>query len=83
MYIEWGHKLKGLIIEDPVVQSLLDLRRGSKENILESLRQEKQPVGGEESNTDEEKDDETDDYDDSNMDLSDDEPKGDDDAAGF
>ncbi|GJX28601.1 hypothetical protein Tco_0236680 [Tanacetum coccineum] len=33
--------------------------------------------------TDEERDDEIDDSDDSNMDLSKDEPKGDDDAAGF
>ncbi|GKA87471.1 hypothetical protein Tco_0809235, partial [Tanacetum coccineum] len=34
-YAEWGQKLKGPIIEDPVVQSLLDLRKGSKESRLE------------------------------------------------
>ncbi|GJY57249.1 hypothetical protein Tco_0456364 [Tanacetum coccineum] len=106
-YAEWGQKLKGLIIEDPVVQSLLDLRKGSKESRLESLRQEKQLVGGEGSSathdkqyefkdisatnsdatqdslcsdTDEAKYYETDD---SDMDLYDDEPKGDDDAVGF
>ncbi|GKE20952.1 hypothetical protein Tco_1432464, partial [Tanacetum coccineum] len=46
-YAEWGKKLKGQVIEDPAVQSLLDLHRGSKESRLESLRQEKQLVGGE------------------------------------
>ncbi|GKA53896.1 hypothetical protein Tco_1424579 [Tanacetum coccineum] len=49
MYAEWGQKLKGLVIEDQVVQSLLDLHRGSKENRLESMRQEKQLFGGERS----------------------------------
>ncbi|GKD13841.1 hypothetical protein Tco_1198248 [Tanacetum coccineum] len=100
-------KLKGPAIEDPSVQSLLDLRKGSKESRLESLRQEKQAVRGEGSSaihdkyyefeyilatnsdatrdsscsdTNEAKDDETDD---SNMGLSADEPKGDDDAARF
>ncbi|GJY61492.1 hypothetical protein Tco_0462149 [Tanacetum coccineum] len=42
-------KLISPAIEDPVVQSLLDLQRGSKESRLESMRQEKQAVGGEES----------------------------------
>ncbi|GKA46640.1 hypothetical protein Tco_0739523 [Tanacetum coccineum] len=103
-------KPKGPAIEDPVVQSLLDLRRGSKESRFKSVRQEKKPVGGEGSSavhdkyyefkdisatysdatrdsscseTDKEKDDETDDFEDSDMDLSDDEPKGDDDVIGF
>ncbi|GKD13308.1 hypothetical protein Tco_1197715, partial [Tanacetum coccineum] len=40
-------KLKGLATKNLVVQSLLDLQRGSKESRLESLRQEKQAVGGE------------------------------------
>ncbi|GJV57930.1 hypothetical protein Tco_1458935 [Tanacetum coccineum] len=47
MYNEWGQKLKGLTVEDPTVQSLLDLRKGSKASRLESLRQNKQPVVGE------------------------------------
>ncbi|GJU99776.1 hypothetical protein Tco_1329047 [Tanacetum coccineum] len=46
-YAEWGQKLKGLVINDPTVQSLLVLRRGSKESRLDSMRQEKQPVRGE------------------------------------
>ncbi|GKE39010.1 hypothetical protein Tco_1462415 [Tanacetum coccineum] len=100
-------KLKGPAIEGPSVQSLLDLRRGSKESRLESQRQEKQAVRGEGSSaihdkyyefeyisatdsdatrdsscsdTNEAKYDETDD---SYIDLSADEPKGDDDAARF
>ncbi|GJZ52638.1 hypothetical protein Tco_0607153 [Tanacetum coccineum] len=72
---EVGLKLKGVATEDPIVQSLLYLRRGSKESRLESLRKQL-----EEKDTNNEKDDETDD---SNMDLSDDEPKGEDDTAGF
>ncbi|GJZ14729.1 hypothetical protein Tco_0550406 [Tanacetum coccineum] len=44
MYNEWGQKLKGLVVEDPTVQSLLDLRKGSKASRLESLRQKKQPT---------------------------------------
>ncbi|GKC61559.1 hypothetical protein Tco_1089157 [Tanacetum coccineum] len=71
-------KLKGPAIEDPTVQSLLDLRRGSKESRLESLSDETRDSSC--SDTDEVKDDETDN---SDMDLSDDEPKGDDAAAGF
>ncbi|GKD25741.1 hypothetical protein Tco_1231955, partial [Tanacetum coccineum] len=57
----------GPVVEDLVVQSLLDLRKGSKASKLESLNNE-------------ERDDE---IDDSNMDLSEDEQKGDDDVAGF
>ncbi|GKE40139.1 hypothetical protein Tco_1463544, partial [Tanacetum coccineum] len=40
-------KLKGPAVEDPTVQSLLDLRKGSKASRLESLRQKKQPITGE------------------------------------
>ncbi|GJY38712.1 hypothetical protein Tco_0425076 [Tanacetum coccineum] len=42
-----GQKLKGLTIDDPVVQLLLDLQIGSKASRLESLRKKKQPVAGE------------------------------------
>ncbi|GKB69257.1 hypothetical protein Tco_0930669, partial [Tanacetum coccineum] len=47
---EKGMKLKGIAIEDPAVQSLLDLQKGSKESRLESIRQEIQPSKGEGSN---------------------------------
>ncbi|GKB92790.1 hypothetical protein Tco_0965062 [Tanacetum coccineum] len=47
MYNEWGHKLKGLAVDGPTVQSLLDLRKGSKVGRLKSLRQKKQAVTGE------------------------------------
>ncbi|GJX81651.1 hypothetical protein Tco_0331132 [Tanacetum coccineum] len=53
--------------DDPVVQSLLDLRKGSKESILESMRQERKEV----IDTDKDTDDETDDAGDSDMDISD------------
>ncbi|GKA17279.1 hypothetical protein Tco_0697116 [Tanacetum coccineum] len=46
-YVEWGQKLKGPAVDDPAVQSLLDLRKGSKANTLESLKQTKQVVAGE------------------------------------
>ncbi|GKE22724.1 hypothetical protein Tco_1434236 [Tanacetum coccineum] len=109
-YAEWVQKLKGLEVEDPIVQLLLDLRKGSKASQLESMKQMKQAVTGKGSSvahnkyyefenilatnndatrgsscsdTGEEKDDETDDSDDSDMDLSEDEPKRDDDATGF
>nr|GEV70490.1 hypothetical protein [Tanacetum cinerariifolium] len=75
-YTEWGQK-------HPAVQSLLDLRKGSKANRLESLRQKKQLVTGEGSNTSEESAKESNDADDSNIDLTDDEPKGDDDTATY
>ncbi|GJX40888.1 retrovirus-related pol polyprotein from transposon TNT 1-94 [Tanacetum coccineum] len=69
---EAGLKLKGVSTEDPVVRSLLDLHRGSKESRFENSSC---------SDTDEEKDD---DSNDSDMELNNDEPnKGDDDAAGF
>ncbi|GKD29803.1 hypothetical protein Tco_1240581 [Tanacetum coccineum] len=97
----------GPTVEDPVVQSLLDLRKGSKASRLESLRQKKQPVAGEGSSTTHNKyysssdtvsdatlyssssdtpkksANETDDADKSNMDLSNDNPYGDYDAARY
>ncbi|GJY79615.1 hypothetical protein Tco_0485416, partial [Tanacetum coccineum] len=82
-YAEWGQKLKGPAVDDLAVQSLLDLRKGSKASRLESLKQKKQTVAREGSNTSEESDNETDDADDSDMDLSDDNLDGDDDAARF
>ncbi|GKB56002.1 hypothetical protein Tco_0912188 [Tanacetum coccineum] len=36
MYNEWGQKLKSPAVDDPAVQSLLDLRKGSKANTLEN-----------------------------------------------
>nr|GEW51122.1 hypothetical protein [Tanacetum cinerariifolium] len=66
------------IVEDPVVQSLLEFRKGSKASRLESLKQSKQEVGREGLNIDKERDDETDDSNDSHMDLFKDEPKVDD-----
>ncbi|GKE05333.1 hypothetical protein Tco_1397351 [Tanacetum coccineum] len=97
----------GLIVDDPVVQSLLDFRKGSKASRLESLKQKKKAVAGEglsvahnkyydpsdndseatlySSSSDkiEESVNETDDADESDMDLSDDNPQGDDDAASY
>ncbi|GJZ38583.1 hypothetical protein Tco_0585146 [Tanacetum coccineum] len=46
-YAEWGQKLKGPAVDDPAVQSLLDLWKGLKASILESLKQKKQTVTGE------------------------------------
>ncbi|GKA65213.1 hypothetical protein Tco_0764920 [Tanacetum coccineum] len=43
-YAEWGQKLIGPAVEDPTVQSLLDLQKGSKASRLESLKQKKQAV---------------------------------------
>ncbi|GJV96277.1 hypothetical protein Tco_1547854 [Tanacetum coccineum] len=43
-YAEWGQKLKGTTVDDPAVQSLLDLRKGSKASRLESLTQIKQLI---------------------------------------
>ncbi|GKG61822.1 hypothetical protein Tco_0623539, partial [Tanacetum coccineum] len=60
-YAEWGQKLKGPAVDDPTVQSLLDLRKGSKANTVESAN-------------------ETDDADESDMDLPDNNPHGDDDV---
>nr|GEU97432.1 hypothetical protein [Tanacetum cinerariifolium] len=47
MYNEWGQKLKGPVVKDPVVQSLLNLQKGSKASRLKILRQKNQPVAGE------------------------------------
>ncbi|GJV75006.1 hypothetical protein Tco_1506590 [Tanacetum coccineum] len=66
MYNEWGQKLKGPVVEDPAVQSLLDLQKGSKASRLKSLSAN-----------------ETDDANKSDMDLSDDNPHGDDAAARY
>nr|GFA24431.1 hypothetical protein [Tanacetum cinerariifolium] len=41
---ERGLKLKGVALEDPDDQTLLDLRKGSKETRLDSIRQERQAV---------------------------------------
>ncbi|GKE57520.1 hypothetical protein Tco_1496705, partial [Tanacetum coccineum] len=46
MYAEWIQKLKGHIVEDPEVQPLLDLRKGSKASRLKSLKQKKKTVIG-------------------------------------
>nr|GEU32487.1 hypothetical protein [Tanacetum cinerariifolium] len=46
-YAEWGQKLKGLEVKDTCIQSLLDLRKGSKASRLESLKQMKQATAGE------------------------------------
>ncbi|GJT47742.1 hypothetical protein Tco_0973899 [Tanacetum coccineum] len=107
MYNEWGQKLKGLAVDDLAVLSLLDLQKGSKASILESLKQTKQAVAGEGSSaahnkyydsldTDsdailhssssdktEESANETDVADESDMDLSDDNPNRDDAATGY
>ncbi|GJX50465.1 hypothetical protein Tco_0277310, partial [Tanacetum coccineum] len=104
---EWGQKFKGYVVEDPAVQSLLDLQKGSKASRLKSLKQKKQTVAGKGSSnahikhyadsnthsdaifysscpdTSEESANETDDADDSDMELSDDNLQGDDAAAGF
>nr|GEU78260.1 hypothetical protein [Tanacetum cinerariifolium] len=92
-----------IVVEDPPVQSLLDLRKGSKASRRKSLRHKKQPVAGEGSSAthnkyysslDNDSDatlyssslnklkgsaNETDDADESDMDLSDDNQDGDDD----
>ncbi|GJU55753.1 hypothetical chloroplast RF21, chloroplastic [Tanacetum coccineum] len=69
--------LVGPAVDDPAVQSLLDLQKGSKARKLESLKQKKHADAGEGSIKNE-----TDDADESDMDLSDDNPDGDDDATG-
>ncbi|GJX36999.1 hypothetical protein Tco_0250302 [Tanacetum coccineum] len=94
-------------VEDPTVQSLTDLRKGSKASRLESLKQKKQAVVGEgssaahnkyyddsdidsnatlyssSSDKTEESANETDDADESDMDLPDNNPHGDDDVARY
>ncbi|GJY55018.1 hypothetical protein Tco_0446682 [Tanacetum coccineum] len=82
MYAEWGQKQKGLEVKDPAVQSLLDLHKGSKASRLETTNSD--AIRDSSClDTDEEKEDETDDTNDSDMVLSKDEPKGDDDATGY
>ncbi|GJS63706.1 hypothetical protein Tco_0678270 [Tanacetum coccineum] len=49
-YDKWGQKLKGLTVDDPAVQSLLDLRKRSKSSRLDSLKQKKQVIVGEQLN---------------------------------
>ncbi|GJU45984.1 hypothetical protein Tco_1203250 [Tanacetum coccineum] len=78
-YAEWERKRKGPVVEDPDAHLLLDLRKGSKTRRLKSLKQAKQVVAGEGLK----RDDETDDSDSSKMDLSEDEPRVDDDATGI
>nr|GEU99059.1 hypothetical protein [Tanacetum cinerariifolium] len=46
-YAEWGQKLKGPVVEDHVVQSLLDLHKGHKASRFESMKQIKKAVLGE------------------------------------
>ncbi|GJT91262.1 hypothetical protein Tco_1080107 [Tanacetum coccineum] len=76
-------KLKGVVIKDPAIQSLLDLQKGSKESRLETTDGDATRDSSC-SDTNEEKDDESDDFDDLNMVLSDDESnKRDDDVTGF
>ncbi|GJU15227.1 hypothetical protein Tco_1143193 [Tanacetum coccineum] len=81
-YAKWGQKLKGPVVDDPTVQSLLDLQKGSKAGRLKSLKQKKQLVTGEGLNTSEESANETDDAKESHMDLPDDNQIKDDDVAG-
>nr|GEW75927.1 hypothetical protein [Tanacetum cinerariifolium] len=81
MYNKRGQKIKGPTVKDPAVQSLLDLRKGSKARRLESLMQKKQLVAREGSNELKESANETDDADEFDMDLSHDNPHGDDDDA--
>ncbi|GJX19058.1 hypothetical protein Tco_0221735 [Tanacetum coccineum] len=71
-------KLKVVATDDLVVQSLLDLRKGSKETRDSDATQDSLC-----SDTNEEKDDETDDSNNSKMDLFDDESKGHNDVARF
>nr|GEX23727.1 hypothetical protein [Tanacetum cinerariifolium] len=68
-YAEWGQKLKGPAVDDPAVQSLLDLRKISKPSRLE--------------NTSEESANKTNNADKSDTDLTYDKPVRDDDAAGY
>ncbi|GJT82366.1 hypothetical protein Tco_1056708 [Tanacetum coccineum] len=68
-----GKKLKGPAVEDPEVQLLLDSQKGSKASRLESLRQ----------NNSEESANETDDTNESDKELSNDNPDRDDDASRY
>ncbi|GKC86309.1 hypothetical protein Tco_1142026 [Tanacetum coccineum] len=76
-YAEWGHKLKGPAVDDPAVQSLLDLRKRSKSSRLEKTDSDT-ILYYSCSYTLEESANETDDADESDMDLTDDNLDGDD-----
>ncbi|GJZ75497.1 hypothetical protein Tco_0639962 [Tanacetum coccineum] len=82
MYNEWGQKLKGPVVEDLTVQSLLGLRKGSKASRLENTASDA-TLYSSSLDKSEESANETDDVDESNMDLSNDNPQGDDDAARY
>ncbi|GKB29309.1 hypothetical protein Tco_0868710 [Tanacetum coccineum] len=73
MYNEWGQKLKGPAVEDPAVQSLLDLRKRSKASRLENTDSDA-TLYSSSSNKTEESANETDDVDESDMGLSNDNP---------
>nr|GEU54139.1 hypothetical protein [Tanacetum cinerariifolium] len=77
------NKLKGLVVDDPAVQSLLDLQKGTQASRPKSLKQKKQAFTCEGSNTSKVSANGTNDADDFDMNLSDDNADGDDDAAGF
>ncbi|GJW89977.1 hypothetical protein Tco_0167530 [Tanacetum coccineum] len=82
MYNEWEPKLKGPTVEDPAVQSLLDLWKGSKASRLENTNSDA-TLYSSSSDKLEESANETDDDDESDMDLSNDNLHGDDDDARF
>ncbi|GKC86969.1 hypothetical protein Tco_1147618, partial [Tanacetum coccineum] len=77
MYNEWGQKLKGPAVEDLAVQSLLDLQKGLKVSRLENSDA---TLYSSSSDKSEESTNETDDAEEIDMDLSNDNPQGDDDA---
>ncbi|GJT73705.1 hypothetical protein Tco_1032991 [Tanacetum coccineum] len=78
MYNKWGHKLKGPTVEDPAVQSLLDLQKGSKARRLENTNSDATLYSSSSDKPDRSAN-ETDDADESDMDLSNDNLDGDDD----
>ncbi|GKC21179.1 hypothetical protein Tco_1023329, partial [Tanacetum coccineum] len=78
-YAELVQKFKGHIVKDLAVQALLDLWKGSKASKLKNTDSDTIIY----SSCLEESDSETDDVDDSDMDLSDDSSQGDDDAIEF
>nr|GEU88410.1 hypothetical protein [Tanacetum cinerariifolium] len=82
-YAEWGQKLKGTTVEDPTVQSLLDLQKGSKPTDHSSYTIGDATLYYSSSDKPKESVNETDDVDESDMDLSDDNPEGDDAAARY
>ncbi|GJU63400.1 ribonuclease H-like domain-containing protein [Tanacetum coccineum] len=82
MYNEWEPKLKGPTVEDPAVQLLLDLWKGSKASRLENTNSDA-TLYSSSSDKLEESANETDDDDESDMDLSNDNLHGDDDDARY